>query len=60
MSVQKVERNNGASKDARSSGGRTRHAADSWFDRLAPVMFGLFMASLVSLLVLIYAGVPLV
>ena len=60
MSVQKVERNNRASKDARSSGGRTRHAAGSWFDQLAPVMFGLFLASLVTLLVLIYAGVPLV
>ena len=31
-----------------------------FWDRAAPTMFGLFMASLITLLVLCYAGVPIV
>jgi hypothetical protein len=34
--------------------------ADRRFDCVAPVIFGLFMTSLITLLVLTYAGVPLV
>jgi hypothetical protein len=60
MSAQAFDRDRKASSRARSPGDRKRHAADSWLDRLAPVMFGLFIASLVALLVLAYAGVPLV
>ena len=60
MSAQAFDRDRRATSGARSSGGGTRHAAHSWFDRLAPMMFGLFMASLVALVVLAYAGVPLV
>ena len=60
MSAQAFDRDHWASSRARSSGGRTRYAAEGWFDRLAPAMFGLFMASLIALLVLANAGVPLV
>ena len=31
-----------------------------YWDRAAPTVFGLFMASLITLLVLCYAGVPIV
>jgi hypothetical protein len=31
-----------------------------YWDRVAPTVFGLFMASLITLLVLCYAGVPIV
>ncbi len=58
MSPNAFDRGHWASSGARSAGGRTRYAADLWFDRLAQVMFGLFIAS--TLLVLAYAGVPLV
>ena len=54
MSAQaSFDRDHWASSRARSSGGRTRYAAEGWFDRLAPAMFGLFMASLIALLVLL-------
>jgi hypothetical protein len=35
-------------------------ATDQFWDRLAPVAFCLFMASLITLLVLTYSGVPIV
>jgi hypothetical protein len=35
-------------------------ATDQFWDRLAPVAFGFFMASLITLLALTYSGVPIV
>jgi hypothetical protein len=58
MSAPATDCDRTASSKARSFGGRT--TADRWFDWLAPVIFSLFMASLITLLVLAYAGVPLV
>ena len=58
MSTQTTDREGTASSKARWFGGRT--AADQWFDWLAPVIFSLFVASLITLLILTYAGVPIV
>jgi hypothetical protein len=38
----------------------TPWAENNYWDRAAPTVFGLFMASLITLLVLSYAGVPIV
>jgi hypothetical protein len=39
---------------------RTGRATDQFWDRVAPVAFCLFMASLITFLVLTYSGVPIV
>jgi len=38
----------------------TAWTADQFWDRLAPVIFAFFVAGLITVLVLAYAGVPLV
>jgi hypothetical protein len=58
MSAPATDHDRKASSKARSVGGGT--AVDRWFDWLAPVIFSLFMTSLITLLILAYAGVPLV
>jgi hypothetical protein len=58
MSAPATDRDRTASSKGRLFGERT--AADRWFDWLAPVIFSLFMASLITLLILAYAGVPLI
>jgi hypothetical protein len=38
----------------------TRLTENSYWDRAAPAVFGLFIAALIVLLVLSYAGVPII
>jgi hypothetical protein len=37
-----------------------RRAENNYWDRAAPAVFGLFIAGLITLLALSYAGVPIV
>jgi hypothetical protein len=58
MSAPAMSRDRTASSEARSVEGR--NAVDRWFAWLAPVIFSFFMTCLITLLILTYAGVPLV
>jgi hypothetical protein len=58
MSAQVTGGDCGVSSNVRSV--EEGNVADRRFDCLAPVIFGLFMTSLIALLVLTYVGVPLV
>jgi hypothetical protein len=58
MSAQATSCDRTASNKARAV--QERSAADRWVDWFAPITFGLFVTSLITILVLAYAGVPLV